>query len=232
MWLGARADDQIRVDLLSGVKGEDEISNSPNAHFVIGKDYYTVTKNPLGNPPLIYENIGSLTAISGQNFPALGGAAIGQLIIQPNSIRAPHWHLNFAEAGYCYQGLGQVGTIVPGGTIPKAPPEESQGFFREKRVEEIFVQPNEIFFFPEGSQHYLRNVGTEPFACALFFNEGSVLNPDALLTITLQNIVGNTPQEVLRPILATDQNGGDKPYTAQTVAEAPPQGLFINPARA
>ncbi|AOY81610.2 hypothetical protein BJP36_18495 [Moorena producens JHB] len=217
-----------RLELLSGFKAQDEVSDEPDkniAHFVVAKDYYYLipgADKTAGSEE--YEYLGSLTAISGQNFPALGGAAVGQLIIAPGGIRAPHWHLNSAEAGYCYEGLGQVGTIVPAKSIPTG---ENGKFFESKRIEEAFVRPGELFLFPEGSQHYLRNVGPEDnFSCVLFFSEDPSLNPDQLLTITLSNIVGNTPAEVLGPILVTDKRDGpnsDRPYNAATVSQAPPQ---------
>ncbi|NEO38699.1 MAG: cupin domain-containing protein [Moorea sp. SIOASIH] len=210
-----------RLELLSGFKAQDEVSDDPKeniAHFVVAKDYYYLSPDSHE-----YKYLGSLTAISGQNFPALGGAAVGQLIIAPGGIRAPHWHLNSAEAGYCYEGIGQVGTIVPGKSIPTG---ENGTFFESKRIEEAFVRPGELFLFPEGSQHYLRNVGAEGnFSCVLFFSEDPSLNPDQLLTITLSNIVGNTPAEVLGPILVTDKpnNPSTKTYSAATVSQAPPQ---------
>ena len=214
---------QDSLELLSGFKSKDEAESSiGKAHFVVAKDYYAYT--PTAIKP--YTKLGSLTAIGGTEYPALRGAAIGQLIIEPNSIRAPHWHLKYNETGYCYGGLGQVGIIVPGNTIPKGGDEE--GFFGEPRVEEFFVKDGEIFHFPEATQHYLRNVGQEPFSCTLFFAEGEAISDDNLLTITLSNIVSNTPLGVLGPILATDRDpsiAGDTPpmYTAQRVSEAPKQ---------
>ncbi|MDJ0598795.1 MAG: cupin domain-containing protein [Crocosphaera sp.] len=212
------------LELLSGYKDKEQATQlSGNAHFVVAKDYYAFPRD--GGDPY---PLGSLTAIGGTEFPALRGSAIGQLIIKPDSIRAPHWHLKYTETGYCYKGLGQVGIITPGNTIPKGPEEE--GFFGESRVEEFFVREGEIFHFPEASQHYLRNVGNEDFECVLFFAEGQALTEDKLLTITLQNIVGGTPLGVLGPILVTDRNPSntdptDTPpiYTAERVSKAPAQ---------
>ncbi|WP_287518518.1 cupin domain-containing protein [Okeania sp. SIO2C2] len=206
------------LELLSGYKKKDQADNlKNNAHFVVAKDYYAYDQKREE-----YKKLGSLTAIGGTEFPVLRGSAIGQLIIKPNSIRAPHWHLKYTETGYCYGGLGQVGIIVPGNTLPKG--GKKRGFFSEPRVEEFFVKPGEIFHFPEASQHYLRNVGTEPFECVLFFGEGQALTEDKLLTITLQNVVGGTPLGVLGPILVTDDKESEPVYyTAQRVSEAPEQ---------
>ncbi len=209
------------LELLAGYKDKQDATQlRDNAHFVVAKDYYAFP--PDGGDPY---PLGSLTAIGGTEFPALRGAAIGQLIIKPDSIRAPHWHLKYTETGYCYKGLGQVGIITPGNTIPKG--SEKKGFFGEKRVEEFFVGTGEIFHFPEASQHYLRNVGNEDFECVLFFAEGQALTEDKLLTITLQNVVGGTPLGVLGPILVTDKNSSSPDtapiYTAERVSETPAQ---------
>lgn len=222
------------LELFSGFKSINDGEASANSgngtgHFVIARDYYAVLKeeqeesfrdcknnstvhagdltdalNYLDKEKNIcYQRLGTLTGITGKNFPALGGAVVAQIIIKPNSIRAPHWHLQFAEAGYCYEGIGQVGVIVPSNTIPK----KDGSYYSEKIVEEIFLKENEVFLFPEGSQHYLRNIGTEDFKCALFFVEGTPLNGNQLLTITLQNIVGNTPVGVLDPVFVANDSG-------------------------
>ncbi|MBC6481446.1 MAG: hypothetical protein GDA56_30525 [Hormoscilla sp. GM7CHS1pb] len=207
------------LQLLSGFKTEEEAINNTSGHFVVGKDYYSAiptTMTPSSKDDYTYELLGSLTAIGGDNFPALGGVAIAELTIKPNAIRAPHWHLQFAEVGYCYEGLGQVGVIVPANTIPKA----EGGFYEDRIVEEMFIKTGEVFLFPESSQHYLRNIGNEDFKCTLFFTEGPPLNRDQLLTITLQNIVGNTPLGVLGPVLVTDS---DIMYTDERVSASPAQ---------
>ncbi|NER33642.1 MAG: cupin domain-containing protein [Oscillatoria sp. SIO1A7] len=222
-----------QLQLLSGFKTKKEACDNTSGHFVIGKDYYAaIPKKGLdykqclkeGNhqdDEYCYEPLGSLGAITGNNFPALGGAGIGQLIIKPNAIRAPHWHLQFAEAGYCYEGIGQVGVIVPSQTIPKS--KDGQEFYSEKIVEEMFVKNDEIFLFPESSQHYLRNIGNDDFACTLFFAEGTPLSRDRLLTISLQNIVGNTPLGVLGPMLVTDEKNQSLAYTSERVSQSPAQ---------
>ncbi|NET46341.1 cupin domain-containing protein [Okeania sp. SIO2B3] len=220
------------LELFSGLKTQEEFyaRQPPSGHFVIAKDYYAVTSKledectdeDLDNRFVngqCYERLGSLTSITGDNFPALGGVVVAQIIIKPNAIRAPHWHLQFAEAGYCYQGIGQVGIIVPSKTIPKS--ANSQDFYEEKIVEEIFLKENEVFLFPEGSQHYLRNIGNDDFKCALFFTEDTPLNGDQLLTISLQNIVGNTPVGVLNPVLVAE--GEDENSKINKISDSPAQ---------
>ena len=217
------------LQLFSGIKStqDEEIGNgrrivnrrNPSGNFVLGRDYYAA--RPIGDSSydcndnqenyydveqkICYQKLGSLSPITGKNFPGLGGVSVAQIIIKPDSIRAPHWHLQFAETGYCYEGLGQVGVIVPSHTIPKDYKDED--FYKEKIIEEIFLKPNEVFLFPEGSQHYLRNIGNEDFKCILFFAEGPPLNGDELLSITLQNIVGNTPVGVLDSVFVANDDG-------------------------
>ena len=240
------------LELFSGFKStnDQEIGNQDEGkkatgRFVIARDYYAVTERNQANcenqdsdnyfndeTNICYERLGSLTGITGKNFPALGGAVVAQIIIKPNSIRAPHWHLQFAEAGYCYEGIGQVGIIVPSNTIPKLEEEEEEkdgSYYSDKIVEEIFLKENEVFLFPEGSQHYLRNIGNEDFKCALFFTEGTPLNGNQLLTITLQNIVGNTPKEVLGSVFAMNKDGNNNTdglvYTPKQISQSPAQAF-------
>lgn len=217
------------VELLSGFKSKEDFDNNKETgHFVIAKDYYAAIKKGDNGydecksgghhtkKKYCYEPLGSLTTITGNDFPALGGAVIGQITIEPNAIRAPHWHLQFAEVGYCYEGIGQVGVIVPSNTIPKS--AGSQEFYQEQIIDEIFVKEDEVFLFPQGSQHYLRNIGSERFKCTLFFTEGTPLDGNQLLTISLQNIVGNTPLGVLEPMFVADKHG-----VIQNISQSPPQ---------
>ncbi|NEP43203.1 MAG: cupin domain-containing protein [Okeania sp. SIO2H7] len=220
------------VELLSGFKSKQEVRRQNrrpmSGHFVVAKDYYAAIKQGYNGydecesgghhteKTYCYEPLGSLTTITGNDFPALGGAVIGQITIEPNAIRAPHWHLQFAEVGYCYEGIGQVGVIVPSNTIPKS--ADSQEFYEEKITDEIFVKEDEVFLFPQGSQHYLRNIGTEAFKCTLFFTEGTPLDGNQLLTISLQNIVGNTPLGVLNPVFVGKGNS-----VIENISESPAQ---------
>ncbi|MGK7892722.1 MAG: cupin domain-containing protein [Xenococcus sp. (in: cyanobacteria)] len=228
--------DNQQLELLSGFKGNDE--NDDSGHFVVAKDYYA----DIDGDGSYSKYLGSLTSAKAANAsPALGGVTVAQLIIAPSSIRAPHWHLQWVETGYCYHGLGQVGVIVPGNVIPN--PDffmpESPGsdvmvinpneprFINTSRVEEIFIKPQEIFIFPQGSQHYLRNIGTEAdgnLACTLFFADGVPLNEDELLTITLQNLVGSTPRGVLDSVLVMPPDGNPAiPYTSELLTSSPAQ---------
>lgn len=230
------------LQLFSGIKStqDEEIGNgrrivnrrNPSGNFALGRDYYAA--RPIGDSSydcndnqenyydveqkICYQKLGSLSPITGKNFPGLGGVSVAQIIIKPDSIRAPHWHLQFAETGYCYEGLGQVGVIVPSHTIPKDYKDED--FYKEKIIEEIFLKPNEVFLFPEGSQHYLRNIGNEDFKCILFFAEGPPLNGDQLLSISLQNIVGNTPVGVLDSVFVANDDG-----TINKVSDSPAQNF-------
>jgi mannose-6-phosphate isomerase-like protein (cupin superfamily) len=237
------------LQLFSGIKsiqdkeiGDEEIDpvRNPSGHFALGRDYYAAQMKQLQeecpnstteihddnqknyydqDKQICYQRLGSLSPITGKNFPGLGGVSVAQIIIKPDSIRAPHWHLQFAETGYCYEGLGQVGVIVPPHTIPKD--EKDEEFYDEKIIEEIFLKPNEVFLFPEGSQHYLRNIGHEDFKCILFFAEGPPLNGDQLLSISLQNIVSNTPVGVLNSVFVANQEN----TTISKISDSPTQSF-------
>ncbi|NEO45937.1 MAG: hypothetical protein F6K55_18125 [Moorea sp. SIO4A3] len=159
-----------------------------NGHFVTKTVFYY-------DEPSEDTLLGSLTTIDGEKFPALGGAVWVDIMIMPESIRAPHWHMTEAESGFCYQGYGLVGAIVDGKTIPL----KDGGFVEDNLVEEMFIHPNEIFLFPTGAQHYLRNIGNEPFKCIILLRKGVPLNPNKLTAISLLNILGNTPLGTVGP---------------------------------
>ncbi|NEQ11186.1 MAG: hypothetical protein F6K37_36380 [Moorea sp. SIO4E2] len=152
-------------------------------HHVLKKIYYYETGGKI-------TALGALNTISASKFPALGGGVWGDIMIMPDTIRAPHWHMTEAESGFCYQGYGKVGAIVDKDTFPSS---DGSGYANDRLVEEIFIHPNEIFMFPTGAQHYLRNIGSEPFKCILFLRHGVPTNPKILSAITLQNVLGQTP---------------------------------------
>ena len=222
--ISSDSDKSFKLDLLSGFKSTQEARQDKTGHFVVAKDYYLYDPdNALTDIPQAYNDydfLGSVTAIGGDNFPALNGAAVGELVIAPNSIRAPHWHLNYAEAGYCYSGLGQVGIIAPSFAIAG-----DEDFSDHPRIEEMFVKPGEVFIFPLGSQHYLRNIDPdEKFSCALFFAQDTPINPGQLLTITLQEVNKNTPLGTLQPVLSMDvDDNGTLKYTAEQLSQSPDQ---------
>lgn len=221
-----------------GLSHHFTVEHPMNGHFAITKEFYAAVPNDEtvliaelnkhqysvnteSDLNYTYFPLGSVTALGGSTFPALKGGLFGELTIEPHAIRNPHWHFEYAEAGFCYQGLGQVGVIVPKNTIPVFPPINGIPFVTDNITEEIFIKPNEIFLFPQGSQHYLRNIGNEVFKCMLFFPKGLPLNPLALLTINLNDIVNNTPLKVTGTMFNTDVNGEtDRKFTAKNIAAA------------
>ncbi|NEP52411.1 MAG: hypothetical protein F6K65_27865 [Moorea sp. SIO3C2] len=60
--------------------------------------------------------------------------------------------------------------------------------------------------FPTGAQHYLRNIGSEPFKCILFLRHGVPTNPKILSAITLQNVLGQTPLGVSAAFTSADKD--------------------------
>ena len=216
-------EEPFKLDLLSGFKTKEDASENKTGHFVVGKDYYVYDENKEADDEEAYTFLGSLTAIGGDNFPALNGASVGELVIAPNSIRAPHWHLNYAEVAYCYEGLGQVGTIAPSFAIAG-----DEDFSEHPRIEEMFINPGEVFIFPLGSQHYLRNISSdENFSCVLFFAQGTPINPGQLLTITLQEVSKNTPLGTLQPVFSMDRDtSGSLKYTAEQLSQSPDQSYI------
>lgn len=212
LWSGFK--DQSQLKLGSRYVIVDKPTNKITAtagHFKLQNVYYYLDEEKPGIHEYPQYLLGTLTTIGASDFPALRGAVWGEIMIMPDSIRSPHWHMTEAESGFCYEGYGKVGAIVDGDTIPSS---DGSGYVHENLVEEMFIHPKEIFMFPTGAQHYLRNIGKVPFKCILFLRHGVPTNPALLSTITLQNILGQTPLGVSAPF--TNPNSPSLPLDGFT----------------
>ena len=61
--------------------------------------------------------LGTVTRISARELPILDGLSIKRLLLAPGSVRAPHWHANCAELGYCVAGRALVSILGNGSTF-------------------------------------------------------------------------------------------------------------------
>ncbi|XP_063772582.1 uncharacterized protein LOC134909328 [Pseudophryne corroboree] len=82
---------------------------------------------------------------------------LGTLRITSNGLRQPHFHFNAHEMGYVISGCGQIGIIG------------------EKPVEDFTVGIGDVFFFPIGTQHYIKSVCDEDLLMILAFSTGNQL---------------------------------------------------------
>ncbi|KAM8960924.1 uncharacterized protein RCH25_036722 [Pelodytes ibericus] len=82
---------------------------------------------------------------------------LATLRIHSNCLRQPHFHFNAHELGYVISGCGLIGIV---GAEP---------------VAEFPVDVGDVFFFPIGTQHYIRSVCAEDLYMILAFNTGNQL---------------------------------------------------------
>ncbi|KAM8960914.1 uncharacterized protein RCH25_036710 [Pelodytes ibericus] len=82
---------------------------------------------------------------------------LATLRIHSNGLRQPHFHFNAHELGYVISGCGLIGIV---GAEP---------------VAEFPVDVGDVFFFPIGTQHYIRSVCAEDLYMILAFNTGNQL---------------------------------------------------------
>ncbi|XP_053557099.1 uncharacterized protein LOC128648454 [Bombina bombina] len=82
---------------------------------------------------------------------------LGTLRIYSNGLRQPHFHFNAHEMGYVISGCGQIG--IAG----------------DKPIPEFSVGIGDVFFFPIGTQHYIKSTCTEDLYMILAFSTGNQL---------------------------------------------------------
>ncbi|CAH2296640.1 uncharacterized LOC110213790 [Pelobates cultripes] len=82
---------------------------------------------------------------------------LATLRIYSNGLRQPHFHFNAHEMGYVISGCGLIGIV---GAEP---------------VEEFAIDVGDVFFFPIGTQHYIKSVCSEDLYMILAFSTGNQL---------------------------------------------------------
>jgi oxalate decarboxylase len=86
--------------------------------------------------------LGSVTRISAKELPILNGLSIKRLLLAAGSIRAPHWHANCAELGYCVAGRALVSILGNGSSFSS-----------------FLVGPGQMFLVESGALHAIENIG-------------------------------------------------------------------------
>jgi oxalate decarboxylase len=101
--------------------------------------------------------LGSLTRLTADTFPLLDRLSIKRLVLEPGSIREPHWHANANELTYCVSGSLLV-------TI----------FDNADELSTFTIAPGQLFHADSGSLHHVENVGdTSAELIAVFSHERS-----------------------------------------------------------
>jgi oxalate decarboxylase len=87
-------------------------------------------------------DLGRVTQVNADDLPIMKGLSIKLLTLAPGAIRAPHWHANCVELGYCLAGEALV-------TVLGA-----------KDYYSVFtISAGQMFHIPSGALHCIENIG-------------------------------------------------------------------------
>src|SRR3954465_1947429 len=87
-------------------------------------------------------DLGSIRRLNRDSFPILERLSIKRLVLEPGSIREPHWHANADELTYCLSGSVLVSILETG---------DAFATFR--------VDAGEMFQALSGALHHIENIG-------------------------------------------------------------------------
>ena len=91
---------------------------------------------------ILKSELGSVTRVSAKELPILNRLSIKRLVLAASSIRAPHWHANCAELGYCVSGQALVSILGNASSFSA-----------------FQVGPGQMFLVESGALHAIENIG-------------------------------------------------------------------------
>lgn len=97
-------------------------------------------------------DLGSVTQVNADDLPIMKGLSIKRLTLTPGAIRAPHWHANCVELGYCLAGKALV-TVLGTGDFYSA----------------FTIDAGQMFHIPSGALHSIENIGAAQAEFVLAF---------------------------------------------------------------
>jgi len=180
-------------------------------------------------------DFGSITAVNADRLEILDGLSLKRLLLQPGSIREPHWHANATEMTYCVSGAVLVSILGSGNDL--------EGFL---------VKPGQMFFVPCGALHHVENVGSQEAELILAFRHErpSDFSLRSSMAVMSDAVLGNTydlpasdfegvPREVSGPRIvgrtgaATIPEGAglETPFRFDVEGESPPIDTAAGSAR-
>ncbi|OZF27162.1 cupin domain-containing protein [Rhodococcus sp. 14-2483-1-2] len=96
----------------------------------------------LDSDPQHASELGSITRLTADTFALLNRMSIKRLVLEPGSIREPHWHANADELGYCISGSALV-SILDNGSV----------------FSSFTIDAGQMFTIESGSLHHIENIG-------------------------------------------------------------------------
>ena len=104
----------------------------------------TTHKTSLSNGRIVHQSeLGRVSQVNADDLPIMKGLSIKELTLAPGVIRAPHWHANCVELGYCIVGEALV-TILGTGDFYSV----------------FTIGAGQMFHIPSGALHCIENIGT------------------------------------------------------------------------
>jgi oxalate decarboxylase len=101
---------------------------------------------------LFHSELGTVTRVSARELPMLRGLSIKRLILAPGAVRAPHWHANCGELGYCVSGDLLVSILG-----------------NRSSFSAFQITAGQMFHIDSGALHAIENVGAGAAECILAF---------------------------------------------------------------
>src|ERR1700712_6086978 len=93
---------------------------------------------------IVEENdLGSMRRVTADNLPILKGLSIKRVLLNPGTMRTPHWHANANELTYCVSGTALVSILDDG-----------------SKFSTFVVTAGQMFHANSGSLHHIENIGT------------------------------------------------------------------------
>ncbi|XP_069780027.1 uncharacterized protein [Narcine bancroftii] len=111
-----------------------------------------------------------------------GTLTLATLRIYSNGLRQPHFHFNAHEMGYVKSGCGEVGVIG-------------------SSVTDFHIDVGDVFYFPIGTQHYVKSTCVEDLLLILAFSTG-----DQLKTLEMDDYFHATADQILAQLFFKQQN--------------------------
>ena len=100
--------------------------------------------NLLETKPYFKNELGSMQRVNADNLEILKNLSIKRLILEPGSIREPHWHANTNELTYLLSGKVLVSILD-----------------NNSEFASFALTPGQMFHVETGSLHHIENIGDE-----------------------------------------------------------------------
>ena len=120
------------------VNSEPQLKGSPMAN-LINPSSHVVSLG--AKAPHYLGDSGFISQVDASDLPMMRRLSIRRLLLERNGLRAPHWHANAHELGYCLSG--QVLVTIAGNHAER---------------ESFEVGAGDMFFIPSGAMHSIANL--------------------------------------------------------------------------